>query len=79
MRLRLSGDADRVAAVVRTWRAQTPGTLVLHRRPDAVAALADPWFDTPDQAPPALALMRRVKDQLDPGRRLAPGLFAGGL
>jgi len=79
VRLRLAGDADRVAGVVRAWRARTPGTLVLHRRPDAVAALADPWFDTPDQAPPALALMRRVKDQLDPGRRLAPGLFAGGL
>jgi len=79
VRLRLAGDAEHVAAVVRAWRARTRGTLVLHRRPDGVAALADPWFDTPDQAPPALALMRRVKDQLDPGRRLAPGLFAEGL
>jgi glycolate oxidase FAD binding subunit len=28
---------------------------------------------------PALSLMRRVKDQFDPGHRLAPGRFAGGI
>ncbi len=28
---------------------------------------------------PALPLMRRVKDEFDPGRRLSPGRFAGGI
>jgi glycolate oxidase FAD binding subunit len=26
-----------------------------------------------------LALMRRVKEQFDPGRRFAPGRFVGGI
>jgi glycolate oxidase FAD binding subunit len=40
----------------------------------AVAALVDLFGPVP-----SLPLMRAVKAQFDPGRRLAPGRFAGGI
>lgn len=51
------------------------GTLVLTAAPPALRALADPW----GPPPPALELMRRLKRELDPDGRLAPGRFAGGI
>jgi glycolate oxidase FAD binding subunit len=39
-----------------------------------VKAAVDSWGPVP-----ALALMRRVKDQFDPDHRLSPGRFVGGI
>ena len=51
------------------------GSAVLAAAPPALRALADPW----GAPPPALEIMRRLKGELDPDARLAPGRFAGGL
>jgi glycolate oxidase FAD binding subunit len=50
------------------------GSAVVLDAPAAVKAALDPWGPVP-----ALALMRRVKDQFDPDHRLAPGRFVGGI
>jgi glycolate oxidase FAD binding subunit len=42
--------------------------------PAAVRDAVDVWGPVP-----SLALMRAVKDQFDPGHRMAPGRFAGGI
>ena len=42
----------------------------------AVAAIAPAALHMPV---PSLPLMRAVKDQFDPGHRMAPGRFAGGI
>jgi glycolate dehydrogenase FAD-binding subunit len=47
--------------------------VVVHT-PPAVRELADLWGPVP-----GLPLMRAVKDQFDPGHRMAPGRFAGGI
>jgi glycolate oxidase FAD binding subunit len=47
--------------------------VVVHA-PPPVAALVDLWGPVP-----GLSLMRAVKDQFDPGHRMAPGRFAGGI
>ena len=47
--------------------------VVVHA-PPAVRELADLWGPVP-----GLPLMRAVKDQFDPGHRMAPGRFAGGI
>jgi len=50
------------------------GSAVVIDAPAAVKAAVDSWGPVP-----ALALMRRVKDQFDPDHRLAPGRFVGGI
>jgi glycolate oxidase FAD binding subunit len=75
----LAADApvDAVAAVVeRTRTACTAhgGSLVVLEAPAAVRAAVDTWGPVP-----AIDLMRRVKEQFDPERRLAPGRFVGGI
>jgi glycolate oxidase FAD binding subunit len=50
------------------------GALVVVDAPAPVKAAVDVWGPVP-----ALDLMRRVKDQFDPERRLAPGRFVGGI
>lgn len=50
------------------------GTAVVQRAPTAVRAAADVWGHVP-----GLELMRRIKDQFDPDRRLNPGRFVGGI
>ena len=50
------------------------GTVVVVDAPDEVKASVDVWGPVP-----ALALMRRVKEQFDPDHRLAPGRFVGGI
>ena len=75
----LAADApvDAVAAVVertRTVCTAHGGSLVVLEAPAAVRAAVDTWGPVP-----ALDLMRRVKEQFDPERRLAPGRFVGGI
>jgi FAD/FMN-containing dehydrogenase len=50
------------------------GSAVVVDAPAAVKGALDVWGPVP-----ALDLMRRVKDQFDPGHRLAPGRFVGGI
>jgi glycolate oxidase FAD binding subunit len=73
-----SPDLAAVAAALasaRAFLAPAGGSLVLEEAPDGVRALADPW----GPAPAAFALMRELKDRLDPEGRLNPGRFVGGL
>ena len=50
------------------------GSLVLECTPPALRSL-DPW----GPVPPSFPLMERLKHNFDPGRRLNPGRFLGGL
>ena len=50
------------------------GSAVVIDAAAGVKAAVDSWGPVP-----ALALMRRVKDQFDPDHRLAPGRFVGGI
>jgi glycolate oxidase FAD binding subunit len=50
------------------------GAVVVVDAPAEVKAAVDVWGPVP-----AIDLMRRVKQQFDPERRLAPGRFAGGI
>ncbi|QKW34917.1 FAD-binding oxidoreductase [Actinomadura sp. NAK00032] len=50
------------------------GHAVVRYAPEEVRGEIDLWGPVP-----ALALMRRVKDQFDPDRRLCPGRFVGGI
>ncbi|MFA1539286.1 FAD-binding oxidoreductase [Actinomadura monticuli] len=50
------------------------GHAVVRYTPEEVRGEIDLWGPVP-----ALALMRRVKDQFDPDRRLSPGRFVGGI
>jgi glycolate oxidase FAD binding subunit len=65
-----------VAAAVTAAREAIPeGSVVLHAAPPEVREAVDVW----GPPPAALALMKAVKQRLDPGRRLAPGRFVGGI
>jgi glycolate oxidase FAD binding subunit len=55
--------------------ARLGGTLVVTAAPTPVRVSLDVW----GPPPASLAIMRRVKDELDPDHRLAPGRFVGGL
>jgi len=65
-----------IAAAVTAAREAIPeGSVVLHAAPPEVRATVDVW----GPPPAALPLMKAVKERLDPGRRLAPGRFVGGI
>jgi glycolate dehydrogenase FAD-binding subunit len=64
-----------VAAVTAAREALRQGSVVLHAAPPAVREALDVWGPPPR----SLVLMARVKERLDPGRRLAPGRFVGKL
>ena len=50
------------------------GSVVVLHAPPLVRTAVDVWGPVP-----GAALMRSVKDQFDPGHRMAPGRFAGGI
>ncbi len=50
------------------------GSVVVQHAPAAVRAAVDVWGPVP-----SAGLMRAVKDQFDPGHRMAPGRMAGGI
>jgi glycolate oxidase FAD binding subunit len=67
--------ADAVASARRALGALGNGALVLAAAPDALRARVDVWGPPPS----GLEVMRRLKRELDPEGRLAPGRFVGGL
>jgi glycolate oxidase FAD binding subunit len=75
------GRAEQVEAfageVTRTRErlAARQGTLVIVDAPPALKRAVDVWGPPGD----AIELMRRVKRQFDPDRRLSPGRFVGGI
>jgi glycolate oxidase FAD binding subunit len=73
------GDPAAAAAAVASARAAlrplANGSLVLAAAPPELRARTDVW----GPPPPGLEVMRRLKEQLDPERRLAPGRFVGGI
>jgi glycolate oxidase FAD binding subunit len=68
-----AADARPASAPVPDSPPVLASAVVVHA-PPAVRELADMWGPVP-----GLSLMRAVKDQFDPGHRLAPGRFAGGI
>jgi glycolate oxidase FAD binding subunit len=74
-----AGDADpaAVARLVDALRRAAPswsGSVIVLDAPAAVRAEVDLWGPVP-----GLDLMRRVKAEFDPARRLSPGRFVGGI
>jgi glycolate oxidase FAD binding subunit len=67
------GDARPSSATVTDSPPVLASAVVVHAPPPA-RDLMDLWGPVP-----ALPLMRAVKDQFDPGHRMAPGRFAGGI
>lgn len=59
---------------LREVAARHDGTVVVVDAPAEVKQDVDVWGPVP-----ALGLMRRVKEQFDPDRRLSPGRFVGGI
>jgi glycolate oxidase FAD binding subunit len=51
------------------------GSLVVVKAPPELKRAVDVWGRPGD----AIGLMRRVKERFDPGRRLSPGRFLGGI
>jgi glycolate oxidase FAD binding subunit len=77
----LRADHPAVPRVVR-WVAETRerlaavgGGLVVVKAPAHLKRQLDAWGPPGD----ALELMRRVKERFDPGRRMSPGRFVGGI
>jgi glycolate oxidase FAD binding subunit len=70
-----AAGAARAAQAARAALAPANGALVLAAAPAALRAQVDVW----GRAPPAIEVMRRLKRELDPDGRLAPGRFAGGI
>jgi glycolate oxidase FAD binding subunit len=78
----LAGDAadpgaaaDVIASARAALRPLGNGALVLAAAPPALRARTDPWGPPPG----GIEVMRRLKRELDPDGRLAPGRFVGGI
>jgi glycolate oxidase FAD binding subunit len=77
----LAGELDRPEATARALetarRALRPagGSVVLAAAPEPLRARVDPFGEPPG----AIEVMRRLKRELDPEGRLAPGRFVGGI
>lgn len=65
-------DPAEAAALLKALR--SVGAATVRYAPQPVRDEIDLWGPVP-----ALTLMRRVKDQFDPGHRLSPGRFVGGI
>jgi glycolate dehydrogenase FAD-binding subunit len=65
------GFAERLRTLVR----ESGGWVVFEALPVALKGHVDPW----DADMPGLALMRGIKQMLDPKGRLSPGRFVGGI
>jgi glycolate oxidase FAD binding subunit len=62
------------ASLIRSIRDATPGiSVTVLAAPDEVKKSVDVWGDAPE----SINLMRRLKQEFDPGRVLNPGRFAG--
>jgi glycolate oxidase FAD binding subunit len=70
-----ASQAATALPALRAALAAHDGTAVVLHAPDDVRPALDHWGPIGD----ALPLMVRVKDRFDPGRRLSPGRFVGGL
>ena len=71
-------DPDSTARAIQSARERVAGlggTLTLQAAPAPIRERVDVW----GPPPPSLALIRSVKDRLDPQARLAPGRFVGGI
>jgi glycolate oxidase FAD binding subunit len=66
--------AGQVVEDLRRTAAEHGGSVVVLTAPPPVRDALDVWGPVP-----GLELMRRLKEQLDPDRRLAPGRFVGGI
>ena len=70
-----ASSADGVADVATRLRAAAlGGSVIVLDAPRGLRTEIDIWGPIP-----ALAVMRRVKEQFDPDHRLAPGRFVGGI
>jgi glycolate oxidase FAD binding subunit len=69
-----AGAVQRILDAARRSCAAAGGAAIVLRAPAGVRADIDAWGPIP-----ALDLMRRVKDNFDPGHVLAPGRFVGGI
>jgi len=67
-------SAQTVVEYLRAAAVRGGGHAVVLTAPPGVRATLDMWGPVS-----GLALMRRVKDQFDPGHRFAPGSFVGGI
>ncbi|AEV83973.1 glycolate oxidase FAD binding subunit [Actinoplanes sp. SE50/110] len=67
-------EAGRAVELLRAAAVRAGGHTVVLTAPAGVRETLDMWGPVP-----GLALMRRVKDQFDPGHRFAPGRFVGGI
>ena len=67
-------SAPGVVERLRATAIRAGGHAVVLTAPPGVREVLDMWGPVA-----GLALMRRVKDQFDPGHRLAPGCFVGGI
>jgi glycolate oxidase FAD binding subunit len=71
-------DVPGAAAAIESLRAAVRtanGSAVIMAAPAPLRARVDVW----GPAPSAIAVMRRLKAQLDPDSRLSPGRFVGGI
>ena len=64
----------RVEIFARVRAAALGGSVIVLDAPRGLRTEIDIWGPIP-----ALAVMRRVKEQFDPDHRLAPGRFVGGI
>jgi len=74
-----AGEPAALAAAIarlRAFVAPDGGSVVVERGPAALRTRVDPWGPVP---PPALALMRALKQEFDPRRTLNPGRFVAGI